>query len=55
MTNIRACSLRFGVELSPCRQVMEMLELYQKGTNAVLVEQTERFINIKNYVSVQKL
>lgn len=51
MTLLREQSLKHDIELSPCRQIVEMLDLLKKGANAVLVERTVEFGNICEYVS----
>ena len=55
MTKLRSYSLKQGIDLYPCRQVVEMLNLYNKGTNAVLVEKIEKFNNLNKYLSKQNI
>ena len=53
MSSIRDYSRKIGIEISPCRQIMEMLYLYNKGANAILIEKVDKFGNLKDYISEQ--
>ena len=43
MYELRKISKTYGVELSPCREITEMIDKFNKGTNAVLIEGLELY------------
>lgn len=51
MTNLRECSRKYNIELSPCKHITEMLDLYKNGANAILIEKTDEFLKIEKYIS----
>ncbi|MBO5884251.1 MAG: DUF3839 domain-containing protein [Clostridia bacterium] len=51
MTVLRIKSLQYNIELSPCKKILEMIDLQNKGANAVLVEKIIEFEEIGKYIS----
>lgn len=50
MYELRRVSKTYGIELSPCREITEMIDMYNKGTNAVLVEGFNLFDVLNEYL-----
>lgn len=53
---ILACELRdiaktFDIELTSCKSIFEMLEKYNKGTNAIIIENVEKYGNLQENIS----
>lgn len=46
---------KYNIDLSPCKYIFEMLNKYNSGTNAIVIEQCEKFGDFEQYVSQEIL